>query len=110
MGEVYRAQYRREERGLPVLEGDTVLRDSQSLEVAKDAVCAGGGWSRYPAMQDALPAAATIVPVSEPHAAYLLACGRRALDAGGAVDPMNLELAYVRQQVAAGLFVNRTVN
>lgn len=101
MDEVYRAQYRRDEFGLPLAEGETVLETVAGAQAASDAVYAGGGWSKYPAMRDALPAGATVVPVLQPHARHLLACGRRALDAGAAVDPGDLELAYVRQRVAA---------
>ena len=64
-------------------------------------VPAGDGWLRYPQLADANSARLAGEPSSRlPRARYLLTLGAEGLAAGKAVEPANLEPAYLRAKVA----------
>jgi tRNA threonylcarbamoyladenosine biosynthesis protein TsaB len=107
MGEVYLGTFRRGDDGLPVAEGDAVLQPVAGIEVlpgesAAGRHAAGEGWRRYPELL-ALNGHrfAGVSDVQWPRARYLLAAGRRAWHADGAIDPAALVPEYVRERVAA---------
>ena len=108
MHEVYLGAYRRAGDGLPLAEGDALLQPVAAaenlpfLDAENGWHAAGEGWRHYPALLAANePRLAGLVNVSWPRARYLLALGRRAREAGGAIDPTALVPEYVRQRVAA---------
>lgn len=108
MNEVYLGCYERQagHGALPVAAGEIAL---QPVDAALDptllrAGCAlaGAGWSRHPALREQVDVRVVDrADVAVPHASYLLACGRRAFEAGLTVVPERLEPAYVRETVAA---------
>ena len=108
MHEVYLGAYRRGDDGLPLAEGDAVLQPVAAaeglpfIEAEQAWYAAGDGWRHYPALLAANEQRlAGVVDVPWPRARYLLALGRRACEAGAAIDPAALVPAYVRERVAA---------
>lgn len=108
MQEVYLGAYRRGEGDLPLAEGDAVLQAVAAaaklpgIDAAGRWHAAGDGWRQHPgllAANEGLLAGA--IDVSWPRARYLLALGRLACEAGGAIDPAALVPEYVREHVAA---------
>lgn len=105
MGEVYLAGFGRGEHDLPVAEGEAVLASIGPVAPAAGHGAwhaAGEAWQRFPALLAANAGRlAGVLDVHWPRARCLLALGRRALAAGGAIDPRDLEPAYVRERVTA---------
>ncbi|HLT90935.1 MAG TPA: tRNA (adenosine(37)-N6)-threonylcarbamoyltransferase complex dimerization subunit type 1 TsaB [Woeseiaceae bacterium] len=105
MEEVYLAAFRRGADDLPVAEGEAVLHPPGRIARLQDAEswhAAGAGWQRYPALLAANEARlAGVLDVAWPRARDLLALGRRAWQAGEAIDPQALVPAYVRDRVTA---------
>ena len=105
--EVYLGAYRRGDDG-PLAEGDALLQPVAAgealpfIEAEEGWHAAGDGWRQYPALLAAnRQRLAGVVDVSWPRARHLLAPGRRALQAGAAIDPAALVPEYVRERVAA---------
>ena len=108
MQEVYLGAYRRDEDGLPLAEGDAVLQavaaaaGLSGVSAGERWHAAGDGWRQHPELLAANEGRlAGVVDVSWPRARYLLALGRRACQAGGAIEPAALVPEYVRERVAA---------
>lgn len=101
MGEVYCAEYERGENGIPIEIGATTLLSADELMNLSPMGLAGAAGKRHPGLFESLAQNATVLPVSEPDARFLIGLGRRDLDAGLAIDPATLEPGYVRQKVAS---------
>ncbi|HET6630238.1 MAG TPA: tRNA (adenosine(37)-N6)-threonylcarbamoyltransferase complex dimerization subunit type 1 TsaB [Woeseiaceae bacterium] len=108
MNEVYLGTFRRGEDGLPVPESEAVLQPVAAIEAlpggasADGRHAAGEGWRRYPELLALNEHRfAGILDVNWPRARYLLELGRRACQAGAAIEPAALVPEYVRQRVAA---------
>ena len=106
MHEVYLGAYRRGDDGLPLPQGDAVLQPVAAglpfIDAGEGWHAAGEGWRHHPALLAANEQRlAGVVDVSWPRARYLLALGRRACEAGRAIDPAALVPEYVRERVAA---------
>lgn len=105
MDEIYLGFYKRDGAGLPVLAGMEAIAPADSLPWPDGEggrwTAAGEGWQRYPALLDAGSAFLEgVSTVRVPRARYLLGVGRVALERGHAIEPENLQPAYLRTQVA----------
>lgn len=103
MNEVYLAAFGRDDGAdLPLACGDVVLHDASTpIDPGRSerSVLAGGGWRRYPTLfSDATHA--DVLDIAYPRARFLLALGRRGLEAGAALPPEEVRPAYVRLEVA----------
>lgn len=104
MSETYLGLYERDEAGLPRATADERLHGQDEIAELRDAgfVAAGYGWRRYPALLAANERLlAGVSAIEHPRARYLLASGRAAHAKGEAVEPQDLEPAYLRRKVAA---------
>ena len=105
MNEVYLGLYRIDDGGTPAELASERLQPLAAIaELAGHSavIAAGAGWQRYPALFDANRGHFAAEPaVLYPHARELLTLGARALAAADAIDPAELEPAYLRAKVAA---------
>ncbi len=103
--EVYLGLYRIDEDGAPVELAPERLQPQAAIAELADlaaAIPAGAGWERYPDLFDANRGYFAAAPIAlYPHAGELLTLGARALAAGAAINPAELEPAYLRAKVAA---------
>ena len=105
MSEVYLAVYARDDKGMPVAQGDVRLHkitDSFDGEDYSTAVTAGAGWQRYPELDIAEQHIfAGRTDILYPNARYLLDIGQRNWHEGQVIPPDDIVPEYVRTTVAA---------
>ncbi len=105
MKEVYLGLYRIGDDGMPLELAPERLQPQAAIAELADlapAIPAGAGWERYPDLFDANRGSFAAAPTAlYPHADDLLTLGARALAAGAAIDPADLDPAYLRAKVAA---------
>jgi len=106
MQEVYLGIYRRDDDGRPTeviaeqLHGLGVISQCSDSD-EKFRVAAGFGWQRYPELLVANQNFFTsVADVLYPRACHLLPLGSAGFELGRAVDPQDVDPAYLRQKVA----------
>lgn len=106
MSEVYLGIFGRGPDGVPRTLVAEHLHGQGTIADLADAgraarIAAGYGWTRYPALwQSNRGAIRELSDVVHPRASYLLALGQMALENGQAIDPKDINPAYLRQEVA----------
>ncbi|MCZ4058288.1 tRNA (adenosine(37)-N6)-threonylcarbamoyltransferase complex dimerization subunit type 1 TsaB [Pantoea sp. LMR881] len=105
MGEVYWAEYQRDENGVwqgeaseSVLSPETALARMQTLE--GEWTTAGTGWQAYPALQQGHALQLKASDVLLPAAQDMLPLAQQALAQGNTVPPEQAEPTYLRNEVA----------
>jgi tRNA threonylcarbamoyladenosine biosynthesis protein TsaB len=107
MDQVYLGIFERDDGGLPGTVVPERLAAPAAIEeleapVSGARLAAGEGWARYPALRDANARRIdAFVDVLYPRARDLLATGAEGLRRGEAIEPWQVEPAYLRQKVAA---------
>lgn len=104
MGEVYWAEYQRDEQGNwcgeeteAVLKPDAAAARMAALEGAW--VCVGTGWQAWPQLSENSGLALTLSDVTLPCAEDMLPLAQQALAAGNTVAPEHAEPTYLRNEV-----------
>ena len=105
MGEVYWAEYQRDENGIwqgesseSVLSPEAALARMQAL--SGEWTTAGTGWQAYPALQQGHSLTLHTSAVSLPAAEDMLPLAVIALEQGRTLQPENAEPTYLRNEVA----------
>jgi len=106
MQEVYLGIFGRGGDGIPALLAEERLQSQTAIDEIEDGnakarVAAGFGWDRYPALFAAnRPFLTGRSTVLHPRARFLLPLGSIGLERGEALDPKDINPAYLRQKVA----------
>ena len=106
MQEVYLGLYTRGDNDLPSALHDERIHGQEPIDELQalpegESLAAGEGWLRYPELHAANQQRFSALSGCRfPHAKHLLVLGKAEFSAHGAVQPHELELAYLRHKVA----------
>ena len=105
MGEVYWAEYQRDEHGVWHGEASEAVLKPEAAAVRMAALsgewaCVGTGWQAWPQLRENSELTLTVTDVTLPHAEDMLPLAERALACGQTVTAEHAEPTYLRNEVA----------